>query len=66
MEKPRNSKSTFRQRGYTCTQCGMGTMIFGNGDDQMTCPSCNADGMLKKEWDHIVVTTVQVEPVPAA
>lgn len=66
MEKPKNSKSTFRQRGYTCSACGMGTMHFGSDVDPTVCPSCNAEGALKKDWDHVVTNTTHVEASPSA
>lgn len=66
MEKPKNSKSSFRHRGYDCSQCSIGSMLFGNDAELNQCPSCGAQGTLKKAWDHIVTNTTLVEDVPAA
>jgi len=62
MEKQRNGKFSFRQRGYVCNSCSNNTMVFGNDADPIVCPSCNAQNHLKKEWDHIVTTQTTVSP----
>lgn len=58
--KPRNEKNAFRQRGFLCSHCDVGTQVFGEDPAPASCPNCgNAEAPMIL-WDHDVVQTQTV------
>lgn len=60
---PRNQKSVYRQKGYSCNSCQFTVLVFGRECMPHTCPNCASTLPLKLEWDHIVTSTTTVEDI---